>query len=192
MQTSEYRLFVPAPFFPYTFQPLMMTPLQNGCKEDLADAAKNWIAIDGLWFQAVEQEYGMEAALALDQNVWKQYAVIEARRIKERLNLPERGGLEALAIAFNNRLFTHVNETEILRPDNKTLVVTTKTCRVQAARQRKGMPLFPCRSVGMVEFPVFARTIDPRVSTECLSCPPETKEGTPYCSWKFTVEPEGE
>ena len=169
-----------------------MTTLQKDCKEELEDAAKNWIAMDGLWFQAVEQEYGMEEAVVLDQKVWKHYAVIEARRIKERLNLPERGGLDALAIALNNRLFSHINDTEILRPDKKTLVVTTKTCRVQAARERKGMPLFPCRSVGMVEFPVFARTIDSRVSTECLSCPPETKEGTPYCSWKFTLDNEVE
>jgi hypothetical protein len=169
-----------------------MTLLQDDCKEELRDAAKNWIAMDGLWFQAVEQEYGIEAAVALDQNVWKQYAVIEARRIKERLHFREQGGLDALEVAFNNRLFSHVNETEILRPDKKTLVVTTKTCRVQAARERKGMPRFPCRSVGLVEFPVFARTIDTRVRTECLSCPPETKEGTPYCSWKFTLENEVE
>jgi hypothetical protein len=169
-----------------------MAPLQEDCKEELEDAAKNWIAMDGLWFQAVEQEYGMEAAVFLDQKVWKQYAVIEARRIKERLGLPEQGGLDALEIACTNRLFIHVNATEILRPDKKTLVVTTKTCRVQAARERKGMPLFPCRSVGMVEFPVFARTIDPRVITECLSCPPETTRGSPYCSWKFTIEESGE
>jgi hypothetical protein len=134
----------------------------------------------------------MEAAVFLDKKVWNQYAVTEARRIKERLKLPERGGIDALAIAFTNRLFAYVNETEILRPDKKSLVVTTKTCRVQAARERKGMPLFPCRSVGMVEFSVFARTIDPRVTTECLSCPPETKEGTPFCSWKFTLGTEGE
>ena len=169
-----------------------MTSLQEDCKEELRDAAKNWIAMDGLWFQAVEQEYGMEAAVLLDKKVWKQYAVTEARRIKERLNLPERGGLDALAIAFANRLFSHVNDTDILRTDKKTLLVTTKTCRVQVARERKGMPLFPCRSVGMVEFPVFAQTIDPRVTTECLSCPPETKEGLPYCSWKFTLDKEGE
>ena len=169
-----------------------MAPLQEDCKEELEDAAKNWIAVDGLWFQAIEQEYGMEAAVVLDQKVWKHYAVIEARRIKERLKLPERGGLDALEIAFHNRLFTHVNETEILRPDKKTLVVTTKTCRVQAARGRKGMPLFPCRSVGLVEFPVFARTVDLRVRTECLSCPPETSRGVPYCSWKFTIDIEGE
>ena len=169
-----------------------MTPLQDDGEDELRDAAKNWIAMDGLWFQAVEQEYGLSAAVALDQRVWKQYAVIEARRIKERLHLPERGGLDSLEIAFNNRLFSHVNETEILRPNKKTLVIATRTCRVQAARERKGMPLFPCRSVGMVEFPVFARTIDSRVRTECLSCPPETKEGTPYCSWKFTLENDGE
>jgi hypothetical protein len=115
-----------------------MTPLQDDCKEELRDAAKSWIAMDGLWFQAVEQEYGIEAAVLLDPNVSKQFAAIEARRIKECLNLPERGGLDALEVAFNNHLFCHVNETEILHPDKKTLVVTTKTCRVQAARERKG------------------------------------------------------
>lgn len=164
-----------------------MTLLQDGGNEELTDAAKNWIAMDGLWFQAVEQEYGMDAAVAMDRKVWSQYAGIEARRIKERLGLPERGGLDALETAFKNRLFSHVNESEILRPDEKTLIVTTKTCRVQAARERRGMPLFPCKAVGLVEFPVFARAIDARVVTECLSCPPESRAGTPYCSWKFTL-----
>jgi hypothetical protein len=32
-----------------------MEPLQDDCKEELRDAAKNWIAMDGLWFQTVEQ-----------------------------------------------------------------------------------------------------------------------------------------
>jgi len=157
----------------------------------LTDAAKNWIAMDGLWFQAVEQAYGMDAALAIDRQVWEQFAVIEARRIKERLFLPENGGLDALEIAFNSRLVSLLNKLEILRPDEKTLIVTTKTCRVQATRTRKGMAQFPCRSVGMVEFPVFARTIDARIVTTCLSCPPETLPGTPYCSWKFTLEGAG-
>jgi hypothetical protein len=192
MQSGKYPSGHTGTFFSFRMPASIMGQLLENCTKELKDAAKNWIAMDGLWFQAVEQHYGMEAAVLLDQKVWKQYAVTEARRIKERLHLPEQGGLDALAIAFTNRLFSHVNETEILRPDKKSLVVTTKTCRVQAARERKGMPLFPCRSVGMVEFPVFARTIDPRVRTECLSCPPETKEGTPYCSWKFTLEHEGE
>jgi hypothetical protein len=165
-----------------------MRPVQEVVSQELTDAAKNWVAMDGLWFQAVEQVYGMDAALAMDRRVWEQFAVIEARRIKERLVLPDKGGMDALEIAFKNRLISLLNKLEILRPDEKTLIVTLKTCRVQAARKRKGMAEFPCRSIGLVEFPVFARTIDPRIITECLSCPPETLPRTPYCSWKFTLE----
>jgi hypothetical protein len=165
-----------------------MRPVQEVVSQELTDAAKNWVAMDGLWFQAVEQVYGMDAALAMDRRVWEQFAVIEARRIKERLVLPDKGGMDALEIAFKNRLISLLNKLEILRPDEKTLIVTLKTCRVQAARKRKGMTEFPCRSIGLVEFPVFARTIDPRIITECLSCPPETLPRTPYCSWKFTLE----
>jgi hypothetical protein len=164
-----------------------MKPVQEDVSQALTDAAKNWVAMDGLWFQAVEQAYGMDAALAIDRMVWEQFAVIEAQRIKERLALPEKGGLDALEIALNNRLVSRLNELEILRPEEKTLIVTLKTCRVQAARERKGLPLFPCRSIGLVEFPVFARSIDTRIMTTCLSCPPETLPGTPYCSWKFTL-----
>ena len=165
-----------------------MKPVQEDVLQALTDAAKNWLAMDGLWFQAVEQACGMDTALVLDRGVWEQFAVIEARRIMERLALPENGGLDALEIAFNNRLVSLLNKLEILRPYKNTLIITTKTCRVQAARKRKGMPEFPCRSVGLVEFPVFARTIDARIVTKCLSCPPETLSGTPYCSWKFTLE----
>lgn len=168
-----------------------MVPQQDDWKEELTDAAKNWLAMDGLWFQAVEQTYGMDAAIALDRVVWEQFAVIEAGRIIERLALPENGGLDALEVAFKNRLVSHLNTLEILRPDEKTLIVTIKTCRVQAARARKMMTPFPCRSVGMVEFPVFARTIDTRITTTCLSCPPEMLPGIPYCSWKFSIDTTG-
>jgi hypothetical protein len=164
-----------------------MRPVQEDVSQALTDAAKNWVAMDGLWFQAVEQAYGMDAALVLDRQVWEQFAVIEARRIMERLALPENGGLDVLEIAFNNRLVSLLNKLEILRPDKNTLIVTTKTCRVQGARTRKGMAQFPCRSVGMIEFPLFARTIDARIMTTCLSCPPETLPGTPLCSWKFKL-----
>ena len=154
---------------------------------ELADAAKNWLAIDGLWFQAIEQEYGMETALEMDRRVWEQFSVIEARRILTRLNLSHGGGLDALETALNNRLFHLINELQIVRPDKNTLILTMKTCRVHAARERKKMPLFPCKSIGLVDFPLFAHEIDARITTECVSCPPESLPGIPYCSWKFSI-----
>ncbi|OPY38995.1 MAG: hypothetical protein A4E35_00227 [Methanoregula sp. PtaU1.Bin051] len=153
----------------------------------LADAAKDWIAIDGLWFQAVEQAYGMDVAVALDCKVWEQFAAIEAGRIKKRLKLPEAGGLSSLDAALRARLVHNVNTFTIERPDSHTLVFTITGCRVQSARQRKKMALFPCRPVGLTEFPAFARAIDPRIRTECLSCPPDTLPGVPYCRWRFTM-----
>ena len=61
-------------------------------------------------------------------------------------------------------------------------------CRVQSARKRKGLPDFPCKPVGTVEYSQFARTIDPRIKTRCLQCPPDSTEGRGcVCAWEFTI-----
>jgi hypothetical protein len=39
-----------------------MRPVKEDVSQALTDAAKNWVAMDGLWFQAIEQAYGMDAA----------------------------------------------------------------------------------------------------------------------------------
>ena len=43
----------------------------------LEDQAKNWLAHDGLWFQAVEQHSGMEVAIQLDKEAWITFTQIE-------------------------------------------------------------------------------------------------------------------
>lgn len=58
--------------------------------------AKNWLALDGVWFQSVEEKYGMEEAIFHDGEAWMRYTVIEAKRIKEFLQLPEHPGLKGL------------------------------------------------------------------------------------------------
>ena len=156
-------------------------------RDEITDAAKDWIAIDGLWFQVVEQVYGMDAAVALDCRVWEKFARLEAGRIKKRLGLPENGGLDALEAALRARLVHNVNTFTIERHDKSTLIFIITGCRVHSARKRKQMEPFECRPVGLVEFITFARTIDSRIHTECISCPPETVPGSPYCSWKFTL-----
>jgi hypothetical protein len=60
-------------------------------------------------------------------------------------------------------------------------------CRVQETRRRKGLADFPCKSVGIVEFETFARTVDPRLSTTCVHCPPDAPEGK-YCAWEFCID----
>lgn len=150
--------------------------------------AKNWLAHDGYWFLAAEQKYGMDVAIELDTESWRKFTVTEAKRIIEFLQLGENPGIEGLKKALRFRLYATINEDEIsVSEDNKTLEYRVKTCRVQAARRRKGLADFPCKSVGIVEYSNFAKTIDERFETKCISCPPEITNPDYYCIWKFTL-----
>lgn len=51
--------------------------------------SKNWLAMDGVWFQSVERKLGMDEAMYHDAEAWKRFTVIEAKRIKEFLKLPD-------------------------------------------------------------------------------------------------------
>ena len=156
----------------------------------LEDAAKNWLAHDGLWFQAVEKSYGMEAALEMDRQAWKLFTQIEAKRIMRYLGIEPGGGIEAMEQALRYRLYARVNDQEIYRVDDKTLRFEMKECRVQAARERKGLPAFPCKSVGIVEYAYFAYTIDPRLKTEVIFCPPDLRPEGCYCTWQCSWQDE--
>ncbi len=162
-------------------------------KEALAELvtiyAKDWLAMDGVWFQSVEKAYGMDAAMRHDIAIWERFTVIEALKIKKFLRLPEEAGLDGLEKALRFRLYAHINDDEILREEG-SLIYRTLSCRVQHAREAKGMPFHPCRAVGLVEYGGFARTIDRRIRCECLSCYPEVTDTTCHCAWKFTIDEE--
>lgn len=154
----------------------------------ISDLSKRWLAHDGLWFQAAEQKYGMDAAIELDRMAWEKFTVIEAKRIMKMLGLPQQGGLAALARALKFRLYAFINEQEIVWVDPCKLIFRMNKCRVQDARKRKKMPDFPCKSVAIVEYSEFARTIDTRIKTRCISCPPDEHPSAYYCAWEFTLE----
>jgi len=160
-------------------------------REDLLRAlemfAKNWLAHDGCWFLAAEERFGMETAIELDACSWARFAAAEARRIMATFDIPPDGGLPALEKALGLRLYSVVNAQRVeWAEDRQRLRFFMDECRVQQARQRKGLPCFPCKPVGMVEFETFAKTVDPRISTTCLHCPPDAPAGR-YCAWEFTV-----
>jgi hypothetical protein len=153
----------------------------------LVDFAKRWLAHDGLWFQQVEKYHGIDEAIKLDAGAWQHFTVIEARRIMEFLSLEEGGGMEALKKALQYRLYSFINTQEIIEKDAKTIIFKMNDCRVQSARRRKKLPAFPCRPVGLVEYSGFALTIDPRIHTKCLYCPPDKHPEDSYCAWEFSL-----
>ncbi len=166
-----------------------MELIENMTREELLKLvrlfAKNWLAHDGCWFLAMEESRGLEAAIELDTVSWKRFAVAEARRIMKEFGIAENGGLKSLEKAMSFRLYAAINRQEIERINDHTLVFKMLECRVQKTRSEKKLPTFPCKSVGLVEFSQFAKTIDPGIQTRCLRCPPDPVIDQ-YCVWEFT------
>lgn len=168
-----------------------MSKFDHLSREDLLKLlevyAKNWLAHDGSWFLALEEAYGMDVAIDMDKRSWERFSVSEAKRIMFEFGIPENGGLRALGTALGYRLYACVNTQEAVWAEDGALEFRMLECRVQSARRRKGLPDFPCKDVGVIEYERFASTIDPRIRTECLYAPPDVEDDR-YCGWRFTLD----
>ena len=166
--------------------------LSKYTKDELIDLltlhSKNFLALDGTWFQSVERRDGMDAAMHHDGEAWKRYTASEARRLKAFLGLGERPGLEGLAKALPLRLCANAHPEVDMEVTEGAVIFTVVECRVQSARARKGMPYHPCKPVGLYEYGGFAAAIDDRIRCECLSCYPDVTDEGCGCKWKFTLE----
>ena len=150
--------------------------------------AKAWQAMDGAYFLALEKKYGIDVAMEMDKEAWKVFSPIEATRIMKEFQIDPDGGLKSLEKALGYRVYAVLNDQSTEWIDENTLHFTMNACRVQTARNRKGLPDFPCKQVGEVEYSYFARTIDPRIKTKCIFCPPDDHPDDAYCKWEFSLE----
>ena len=149
--------------------------------------AKNWLANDGIWFQTVEKSGGMDEAKRCNDSCWGQFSPVEAHLVKRFLGLGPQPGLAGLKKALGFRIYESINVQSVVE-EGDAVILYMNQCRVQEARKRKGLPDYPCKSAGLVEYSYFARTIDSRIHTECLGCPPDQHPEEWYCAWRFTLK----
>ncbi len=161
---------------------------EEGLLRIMETIAKMWIANDGMWFLSVEKLRDMNDAKRCNDSCWCWFSPFEAYSIKRVLGLSEYGGLSALKKALKFRVYAFLNIQEIREPDENVLEFYMKECRVQVARKRKGLPDYPCKSAGLVEYARFAQYIDPRIQTECIGCPPDEHPEEWFCAWRFTLK----
>jgi len=153
----------------------------------MEELSKNWLAADGIWFQTVEARYDMEEAKRCNDSCWTKFSPLEAFSIKKFLGLPEFGGLDGLKKALRFRLYACINLQTIIDDTQQSFILQMNDCRVQSARKRKGLADYPCKSAGLVEYRTFAETIDARLQTQCLGCPPDAHPEDWFCSWRFCL-----
>ena len=147
----------------------------------------NWLANDGVWFQTVEFSSGMNDAKRCNDSCWSRFSPAEAWSIRRFLGLSSQPGLDGLKQALGFRLYAVINTQSIVEEAPDSFVFQMNQCRVQAARQRKGLADYPCKSAGLVEYREFARAIDSRIVTECIGCPPDPHPDQWFCAWRFRL-----
>jgi len=149
--------------------------------------AVNWLANDGVWFQALEFSRGMYDAKRVNDSCWSNFSPFEAWSIKRLLKLSDNPGLDGLKKALELRLYATINTQSIVNETETSFEFQMNQCRVQAARKRKGLDDYPCKSGGMAEYPRFAESIDPRIQTTCIGCPPDDHPDEWFCAWRFSL-----
>ncbi len=167
--------------------PLLELP-ENKISELKNAVAANWLANDGIWFQAIEFEHGMQDAKICNDNSWAEFSPLEAWSIKQLLNLSENPGLEGLKQALMFRVYATINKQSITEETKNSFIFRMDDCRVQSTRKRKGLADYPCKSAGIVEYTSFASAIDKRIKTSCVCCPPDKHPEEYYCAWKFYID----
>ncbi|WP_419785163.1 DUF6125 family protein [Pseudodesulfovibrio sp.] len=161
--------------------------------EDTTQALRTaWLAADGVWFQAVEGAAGMDAAKRVNDTCWARFAPLEAARAKAALGLPDNGGIPALKAVLAARMYGRLNKWEFAEETDTSIIFRMTDCRVQTARKRKGLADYPCKSGGTTEYTGLARTVDPRLTCECVGCPPDDHPKEWVCAWRFQLSDEGE
>lgn len=169
--------------------PKPMIDLSDEAIEKLKESiGVNWLANDGIWFQAVEFSEDMATAKKCNDNCWANFSPLEAISVKRLLNLPDNSGLDGLKEALKLRFYAFVNKQSVTEETPESFVFSMNECRVQVARKRKGLDDYPCKSAGIIEYSSFAKTIDSRIVTECIGCPPDNHPAEWYCSWKFSLK----
>ena len=160
-------------------------------KKTLIELAKmysrNWQSLDANWFGLVEEEFGLETAARLDLKSWEKQSVLEAERIKKVLQL-DKGGLSSVltVLSFMSwQLTSPLFELEIETPER--VVLYYPRCAVHESRNKKGKPVFPCKTMKTTQLTNIARVAEPRAVVRCISCPPDPPQKGYRCKWELTL-----
>ncbi len=164
---------------------------QKLSKEDLIELAKMYgrfaLTLDGLWFLGVEAMYGMDKAIEIDKEVWRQFGRSEARMLKKFLSTDSVSTLEEICRFYLlTPVFGNLGAQAEVQDGRCYLSVTD--CHPQKARVKKGIGEFPCKTVGIAYFDGFLKELNPDIQYRCIICPPDEHTEELWCQWEVWIE----
>jgi len=156
-------------------------------KELLELCSRSINTMDGLWFLAVESEYGFETALELDLEVWRNFSLIHGKRLVRLLGIRKDDPVEAFVKLVQGDPLKFAWKSEIEMLTDQRAVLRRTVCQPQEARLRAGKGTFPGDAVCRTMYNAYAEVIDPRIKITCLTSPPCAPRPQCWCRWQFEI-----
>jgi hypothetical protein len=153
-------------------------------KEYIDFLLRQYRLVDALWFLAVEDKFGLEAAVELNEKIWEEMGSRSAREIKKRFKIQEKG-FKGFLKAIKYFPWCIILGYEFEERDGK-LLLRVRNCLPQIARIKSGRGEFPCKKMHFMEFSAFCREIDDKISVKCVFAPPDNHPSDCFCLWEFT------
>ena len=165
--------------------------LQELSKEELIDVLfmhiRDIFACDGLYFLGIEEKFGNEAAVEIDERVWKDMAKIEARRLMKVMGASGED-IPSFMQAVRSSCWSLDTAEKEIEVEERRGVIRNRKCRVQNRRASKGLSEFPCKGVRYGWMKEFAEQFNPKIKVNCLVCPPDKHPDNLWCEWEFVME----
>jgi len=143
-------------------------------------------AMDGLWFLAVEQEFGNQEAIELDKKVWGKYVHVLVKRMRDILGITLDGVKGIKQIIEIDPLFL-INDYEISEPSDNSMLLIINKCSVLEAMERAGREKFICEFTTGLYFKNLAREINQKIVVQPLKLPPRESPEDVCCKWLFQL-----
>lgn len=145
---------------------------------------RNIWRVDGLYFLGIEEKFGTEAATEIDAGCWETMGRIEARSLREILEIKEINPKSLIYILRKTGWALDIPEKETEITKRRAVFRVTK-CGTQLTRIRKGLGIFPCKKVRFGYLESFAQELNPDIKTVCNVCPPDRRPPNIWCEWIF-------
>jgi hypothetical protein len=148
---------------------------------------RNLWAVDGLYFLGIEEAYGTETATAIDQHVWEIMGKIEARKLKEFLDIKTTDIPSMMKALRYSSWALDLEDKEIIVIKHSGIIKNIR-CRVQNTRREKGLSEFGCKPVRLGFLKAFAKEFNPEIIVKCIVCPPDKHPDALWCQWEFSLK----
>jgi hypothetical protein len=145
---------------------------------------RNIWRVDGLYFLGIEGRFGTEAATEIDAGCWEIMGRIEARHLRDILEIKKIDPKSLIYLLRNTSWALDILEKRTEITEKKAVFGVTK-CGTQLTRMKKGLEVFPCKKVRFGYLKSFAQELNPKIEIICKVCPPDKRPPNIWCEWEF-------